>query len=125
MLLDQKLIFSETQEVTDSAASTKVLDFKSITKVGRGTPLFLNVYSDGEFTSGTEDLIIRVMSGSTSPGENNKLEQVVSTEDLSEAGLIAKFALPAESLEEFVSLYYYAESALTAGGHLSAFLTLN
>lgn len=127
MITDLKLYFSDGQEVTDSAASESVLNFASIAEVGRGSQLYINVFTDGGFTSDPDVMSIRLKTGSTSPGRDVVLEVAtdVTIAALSVAHRICKVPLPSLDMLQYASLYYYALSSMTSGGKLTAFLTLN
>ena len=118
MILDYKNQFCALTECTNSK-SLGVLDFGSIAEPGKGSPLYVHVFSDGGFTSGAEVFSIYVKTGTTSPGDNQRMAiGPISAATASVAGRIARVALPAQDLSQFVSAYFYAETAVTAGGKL-------
>lgn len=127
-MTDGYLIFDSAAGLTNSRASTNVLKAANYTNLGKGRPKFVEVWSDGGFTSGAEVISIRLKAGSTSPGANQLMEiGPISAATLSVAGMVAKFALPPEVLGtyDYFSLYYYAQTAVTTGGKVTAHITLD
>lgn len=112
---------------TASANSSKTLKEASITELGKGHQKFVEVWSDGGFTSGAEVVSVRLLTGSTSPGATTLMEILtdISAATLFVAGLKAKIPLPSVGLDDFNTLYFYAQTALTAGGKLLARIVLN
>jgi hypothetical protein len=113
--------------VTNSKTLSKVLLEAQITELGRGHQKFIEVMSDGGFTSGTPVVSLHLKTGTTTPGDT-KLMEVFSDKSaalLSVAGVVAKVPLPSVGLSDYISLYYYAETAITAGGKLLARILLN
>jgi hypothetical protein len=110
-----------------SANSSKTLKEVSITEVGKGHQKFVEVWSDGGFTSGSQVASVTLLTGTTSPGDNTLMEIITDMTDaeLSVAGLKAKVPLPSVGLLDYITLYFYAETALTAGGKLMARVVLN
>lgn len=127
-MFDIKLSFTSgfTGVELTGSKSLDVLDFKSIVDVGKGTPLFINIFSDGAFTTGVEVGSFRVMTGTTSPGAA-QIQEIgpIAASALAVAGLKAKVPLSAMNLLRFVSLAFYAQTALSANGHIKAFLSVD
>ncbi|MCU0521341.1 MAG: hypothetical protein MUF84_11695 [Anaerolineae bacterium] len=118
--------------LTNSKALSKVLLEDEVTEVGRGHQKFIEVMTDGGFTSGTEVASLHLKTGTTSPGDTKLMEvfsnvaaSVLSAETTPAQRLIAKVPLPSEGLSDYISLYFYAETALTAGGKLLARIVLS
>lgn len=114
-------------ECTETATLTKVLKEAQITELGRGHQKFIEVMTDGGFESGASVCSLHLKTGESSPGDTKVMEVFsdVSAATLSlattkEQKLIAKVPLPSEGLDDFISLYFYAETALSAGGKLLA-----
>lgn len=132
--MDAYLYFTaaDGDSVTNSKTLSKVLKESQITELGRGHPKFIEVLTDGGFTSGAPVVSLHLKTGTTSPGDTKLMEIIsnVSAARLSQAAtpeqrLIAKVPLPSAGLSDYFSLYYYAETALTAGGKLLARIVLN
>ncbi len=126
MIIDYKLYFDKAATLSQTRASTNVLDFKSLPEPGKGSQLYVNIYSHGGFkATGTYVTTIKLQTGTTSPGATNLMDIWLGTEaSLSVAGLIAKVPLPSKGLSEFVSLNYYWQTAPETASTISAFLTL-
>jgi len=117
--------------LTESGTLSKVLLEDEVTEVGRGHQKFIEVMTDGGFTSGAEVCSLYLQTGTTSAGDTKLMEVFsdVSMATLSVATtkaqrLIAKVPLPSEGLSDYISLYFYAETEVTAGGKLLARLVL-
>ena len=117
---------------TATATLSKVLLEASINELGRGHQKFIEVMTDGGFTSGAPVVSLRLMTGSTSPGATKLMEVFsdVSTARLSlattpEQKLVAKVPLPSAGLLDYISLYFYAQTTITAGGKLLARIVMN
>jgi hypothetical protein len=118
MILDVKNQFCALTECTNSK-SLGALDLGSIAEAGKGSPLYVHVFSDGGFSTGSEVFSIYIKTGSTSPGDNQELAiGPFSAAEASLAGRVGVAALPAKNLEQYISAYFYAKTALTAGGKL-------
>lgn len=132
MIADAKLSFTSNVGATSGyveCTNSKTLDalnFKSMAEPGKGSQLFVNVFSDGGFTSGAEVASIYIKTGTTAPGATQVLAiGPFSAATASVAGQIAKVPLPSKNLLQYVSAYFYAQTAVTAGGKLSVFLSLD
>lgn len=117
--------------LTQSATLSKVLKEAQITELGRGHQKFIEVRTDGGFTSGASVCSLHLKTGTTSPGATKLMEVFsdVSAARLSlatteEQRVVAKIPLPSVGLSDYISLYFYALTALTAGGKLSAKIVL-
>lgn len=118
--------------VTNSKTLSKVLLEDEVTEIGRGHQKFIEVMSDGGFTSGAEVCSLHLKTGTTTPGDTKLMEvfsevtaATLSVETTPAQRLIAKVPLPSEGMSDYISLYFYAETALTAGGKLLARLVLS
>ena len=114
-------------ECTNSKTLSKVLKEAQITELGRGRQKFLEVRGDGGFTTGASVCSLDLKTGTTSPGDTKVMEVFsdVSAALLSASDyVVAKIPLPSVGLDDFISLYFYAETALTAGGKLLARILL-
>jgi hypothetical protein len=112
--------------VTQSATLTKVLKEADITELGKGHPKYIEVMTDGLFTSSAQVYSLHLKTGSTSPGDTKLMEVFsnVSGARLSLATtpaqrMVAKVALPEVGLNDFISLYWYAQTANTTGSLLA------
>lgn len=117
---------------TASATLSKVLLEANITELGRGHQKFIEVMTDGGFTSGASIVSLYLKTGSTTPGETKLMEVFsdVSAARLSlattpEQKLVAKVPLPSVGLLDYISLYFYALTTLPAGGKLLARIVFN
>ena len=112
--------------VTNSKTLSKVLKEAQITELGVGQKKFIEVMTDGLFTSNAQISSLYLKTGSTSPGDT-KLMEVFS--DVSGARLslattpaqriVAKVPLPDVGLNDYISLYWYALTANTTGSLLA------
>jgi len=112
--------------VTDSKVLSKVLKEASITELGVGQKKLIEVMTDGLFTSSAQIYSLRLMTGSTSPGATKLMEVFsdVSGARLSlattrEQRVVAKVPLPDVGLNDYISLYWYAQTANTTGSLLA------
>ncbi len=117
---------------TASATLSKVLLEASINELGRGHQKFIEVMTDGGFISGASIVSLWLKTGSSSPGATKLMEVFsdVSAARLSlantpEQKLVAKVPLPSVGLLDYVSLYFYALTTITAGGKLLARIVFN
>jgi hypothetical protein len=112
--------------VTNSKTLSKVLKEAQITELGVGQKKFIEVMTDGLFTSNAQIYSLYLKTGSTSPGDT-KLMEIFS--DVSGARLslattpaqriVAKVPLPDVGLNDYISLYWYALTANTTGSLLA------
>ena len=112
--------------VTNSKTLSKVLLEASITELGKGQKKFIEVMTDGLFTSSAQIYSLYLKTGSTSPGDTKLMEifSDVSGARLSLATtqaqrLVAKVPLPDVGLNDYISLYFYAQTANTTGSLLA------
>jgi len=123
---DGYLVFDSAAALTNSRASTYALQADTYTQVGKGRPKYVEVWSDGSFTSGEEVIYIQLKAGTTSPGGTEIMRfGPIAASTLATAGMVAKFVLPPINMNDYFSLYYSAETALTAGGAVTSLITLN
>ena len=112
--------------VTDSKTLSKVLLEASITELGKGQKKLIEVMTDGLFTSSAQVYSLYLKTGTTSPGETKLMEifSAVTGARLSLATtpaqrLVAKVPLPDVGLSDYISLYWYAQTANTTGSLLA------
>ncbi len=111
--------------VTNSKTLSKVLKESQITELGVGQKKFIEVLTDGLFTSSAQVYSLHLKTGSTSPGDTKLMEifSDVSGARLSLATtpaqrLVAKVPLPDVGLNDYISTYWYALTANTTGSLL-------
>jgi len=126
-LIDSNLRFSKEQAITVSAISANIIDGKALRDMGRGQPIYLNIYLTTVFTTSANSLTIQLVSSSgADPGANDVFMDVMKARLASamlSTGLLARMALPEGIPYERLGLYYLATTALVAG-KIDAFLTL-
>jgi len=112
--------------VTNSATLSKVLKESQINELGRGVQKFIEVMTDGLFTSSAQVYSLYLKTGSTSPGETKvgELFSALTGARLSlattpEQRVVAKVPLPSIGLNDYISLYWYAQTANTTGSLLA------
>jgi hypothetical protein len=112
--------------VTNSKALSNPLRESQITQLGKGHPKFIEVMTDGLFTSSAQVYSLYLQTGSTSPGATKLMELFsgVSGARLSlattpEQRMLVKIPLPSVGLEDWISLYWYALTANTTGSLLA------
>jgi len=104
---------------------SKSLHGHDITELGKGHQKFVEIWSDGGFTSGAVDTTIELLTGTTTPG-STVVQTLLNTDAkiLSVAGLKAKIPLPSVGLLDFVSLNWTG-TELSSGGKIMARIVLN
>jgi len=136
-MIDALHYFSKDQEVTlggsGAVASEKAIKAADIAQMGRGHQKYVEVWTDGNFTDEAYLLDIVLLVGAASPGDVSLMEVAHAINGAGAkapglimsdgvGGMIAKVPLPSLNMEDFVSLSYVASAAITAGGHLTAFI---
>jgi len=139
-MLDALLYFSKAQEIArvgaGAVASEIVLKASDIAQLGRGHQKFIEVWTDGNFTDEDYLLDIVLMVGAASPGDVPLMEVahaidgdgatppgLIMSTVAGVGGMIAKVPLPSLNLDDFISLSYVTTATITAGGHLTAFIS--
>lgn len=126
---DKWLILDDAQAVTTAKVSANTIDAKSITEMGRGSPLFINIYVDTAFSSDTETIQIDLITSTGVPTAGNVLMTLLpatavdSISGLHAAGLLVKIPLPSTGLESDIGLSYVVPTAV-ATGKFTAFISL-
>ena len=114
--------------ITTGAGLTfsKTLLEDKITELGKGHQKFIEIWSDGGFTTGATTTDIRLRTGTSTPGATilMHLMNAVSCATLSVAGLKAKIPLPSVGLLKYVSLDS-TDDAIENGGKIMARIVLN
>ena len=125
-MMDANLVFCELTECTNSK-SLGVLPAQVGLAAGAGRQKFIEIFSDGGFTSGAYVASVQLKTGTTTPGALFVMAPIlnISGAALSVAGQKAKVPLPSIGLSNYISLYFEAETAMTAGGKLYAMLTID
>ena len=125
MIMDSKLILSDAQAITASAASDNEIDFGAAgLDIGQGNPIYLEVWLDTAFDTSANTLTISLYD---SPDGTTYTERMVvlpakATSALLTAGKLQKVALP-YNLARYIELYYTCSAGLTSGV-INAFLTI-
>jgi hypothetical protein len=126
-VVDSNLRFSNEQAITVSAISTNIIDGKALRDMGRGQPIYLNIYLTTVFTTSANSLTIKLVSSSAAdPGASDGYMDVMQARLASAmltTGLLLRMALPEDIPYQKLGLYFLATTALVAG-KISAFLTL-
>lgn len=126
-VIDSNLRFSNEQAITTSAISTNIIDGKLLRDMGRGEPVYLNVYLTTVFTTAANSLTIQLVSSSAAdPGASDVYMDVMKARLASvmlTTGLLLRMALPEDIPYQKLGLYYLATTALVAG-KITAFLSL-
>ena len=126
-LIDSNLRFSNDQAITTSAISTNIVNGAALRDMGRGQPVYLNIYLTTVFTTSANSLTIQLVSSSAAdPGASDVFMDVMKARLASAmltTGLLMRMALPEGIPFQKLGLYYLATTALVAG-KISAFLTL-
>ena len=125
-MMDAKEIFCDWTECT-APASLGVLPERAYKESGAGRQKFIEIFSDGGFTSASDVVTFELRTGASSPGTTKVMAPLllISAAELSVAGQKAKVPLPSIGLDKFISLYFAAESNLAAGGKVKAILTID
>jgi len=123
--MDSKLILSDGQAITASAASDNEIDFGAAgLDIGQGNPIYLEVWLDTAFDTSANTLTITLKD---SPDGTTYTDRMVvlpakATSALLTAGKLQKVALP-YNLARYIELYYTVSAGLTSG-KINAFLTI-
>lgn len=121
-MLDNTLFFSDGQAVTDTAASTNVLDLGG----GEFNPLYLVVKTGTAFATCTSvTAALQTSDDSTFSSATTLLTLPTwAVASLTANTLLAKIRLPL-GLKKYVRLYYTVAGSDATAGTLDAFLTDN
>lgn len=116
---------------SSSKVGSNVLQIDPWTELGNGSPKFLNIMCDGLFATGAEVASVYLLtSTNAAPAAGDEVGALIHDEAMSgkflTKGLIAKIPLPSLGLVSgYANIYFYAETTVTAGGHLTAYITLD
>ena len=107
---DAYLYFTaETGDAITLAARnlSKSIHAHQITELGKGHQKFVEIWSDGGFTSNDKETTIELLTGETTPGAT-VLQTLLNTTGalLSVEGLKAKIPLPSVGLDDFITLNF-------------------
>lgn len=122
MLLDKTLVFSEEQAITDSAASTNIIDQKAAGDAYGALWLVAKVTAD--FATLTS-LTIGVQTDSASNFSSAVTlasSGAIAAAALTEGEFICCFRLPADC-KRYIRLYYTVGGSNATAGKVTAFLT--
>jgi len=123
--MDDKLVFSDAQAITVSAASAFTLNFGLVNpNIGEGTPLIIRFVVEEAFTTGTS-IVIALQDGATSTPTNTLLEtDVILTAEIAAKGAyIPEIRIP-DHHAQYLRLYYTVVGTYDHG-KLTAYVTLN
>ena len=124
--IDSNLVFATALAITTSKVST-VLDGKYIHDIGRGTPIYLNIYLTTAFTTAANGLTIQLVASSgADPGASDVVQEVMPARLASAmltTGLLKRIPLTLDIPYERWGLWFLATTALVAGA-ITAFLSL-
>jgi len=125
-MMDANLVFCELTECSNSK-SLGVLPKQEALEAGAGRQKFIEIFSDGGFTSGAEVVSVQLKTGTTTPGAGFVMSPIldISAAALSVAGQKCKVPLPSIGLSNYISLYFEAATDLSVGGKLYAMLTID
>jgi hypothetical protein len=136
MLLDSALLFSDSQVVTASAASTNGIDLKTARNIGVGEPNYLVVTLMADMTDGGSDSTVTatLRTSATAAGSPLVLSGTINTlatlpvfPALSKAGTQRVIALPPASSDnpylEYIDVYYTVANGNLTTGKFSAAIT--
>jgi hypothetical protein len=127
MIIDSNLRFANALAITTSRVSTDVVNGKYLRDIGRGVPIYLNIYLDTVFTTAANGLTIQLVSSSgADPGASDVFAEVMPVRLASAmltTGLLMRWALPEDIPYERIALWFLATTALVAG-KITAFLSL-
>ena len=126
MIIDSNLLFANALAITTSKVST-VIDGKYLRDIGRGTPIYLNIYLDTVFTTAANGLTIQLVASSgADPGASDVVATPMDARLASAmltTGLLKRWALPQDIPYERIALWFLATTALVAG-KITSFLSL-
>ena len=113
MILDEEALFSDAQEVTESAASTNVVKVNG--DIGKGEPVEILAQVVEDF-AGLTSLTLAVQTCDTEDGD---YEDLITTGDVEAADLTAGYKFPIKFLpigiKNYLRLYYTVSGTATAG----------
>lgn len=128
MFTDAKLIFDEAVAVTTSKLGGTAIDLGAITDLGKGQPVFLNVFVDTAFTSAANGLTVSLVasSGAEPAGTDTvlQLSPAILASALTKGVVIFSGPIPDYITNEYINVYYLATTALAAG-KVTSFLSLS
>lgn len=113
MILDEEALFSDAQEVTESAASTNVVKVNG--DIGKGEPVEILAQVVEDF-AGLTSLTLAVQTCDTEDGD---YEDLITTGAVEAADLTAGYKFPIKFLpigiSDYLRLYYTVSGTATAG----------
>jgi len=137
MILDKQNLFSEDQEVTDSAASTNIIDLGAVTNNVAGTPTTPHLKGGtrgrirAQVTTAFETLTSLQVSVQVDTIEAfSSPKTILLGEDIAQASLVAgavliDVAIPAEVDERYLRLYYTVTGTTATAGAVLAGITMD
>lgn len=125
MILDEKLVLSDEQAVTDSAASTNVVDFGVANpNIGEGTPLYFNCVVGSEAFAAAAAATLKVHLQDSA--DNSAFDDLLVTADIGKASLVAgayviKVALP-NVIRQYARAYFTVGTGPMTAGKVNAWI---
>ena len=126
MIMDEKLVFSDAQGITATAASTNIIDCGvANANLGEGSPLIIRLMVDETFTAaGAATLDISLQHGASDPPTTNiLLIAQFAKEALVKGAYIPEIKVPDEHLQ-FLRLYYTVGTGPMTAGKITAFIDI-
>lgn len=125
MIMDNKLVFSDAQAITASAASDYYLNFvETAPNLGKGTPLYIRFVIEETFVTG-DSLVIALQHGATTtPATEILALTAILTANLTKGAYIPEIKVPDEHLQ-YMRLYYTVSGSNFTLGKITAFISLD
>lgn len=118
MLLDSQLLFSDSQSVLTTAASTNVIDLGVARQIGKGEPLDILCRVDKAYTSSSNTLTVTLETADDSDFSTNKTtiaSSPATATSLLVLGYNIPIALPLSGVRRYIRLYYTTSTSLLTG----------
>lgn len=126
MIMDNKLVFSDAQAITATAASANIIDCGvANANLGEGSPLIIRLMVEETFlAAGAATLIISLQHGASDPPSTSLLLVAsIAKEALVKGAYIPEIKIPDEHLR-FLRLYYEVGTGPFTAGKITAFIDI-
>jgi hypothetical protein len=128
MLVDNALLFSDAQAITNATASTSYVDLTAAIDLGAGQPLYVVVVVDTALadTGSNSTLTVALYGDSTTTFTPDGSQTLVTIPATTAAG--TKYVVPiAPELTKYryLELYYTPNNGDLSAGAVTAFITMN